>query len=79
MLFSEFQGCYVVTIPAAGSEKFNAFLQNARVGDIPPMWLGRVTGNALVFEADEHLPEVLVSLSALHEANERFFKDWMAE
>ena len=79
MLFSEFQGCYVVTIPAAGSEKFNAFLQNARVGDIPPMWLGRVTGNALVFEADEHSPEVLVSLSALHEANERFFKDWMAE
>ena len=77
MLFSEFQGCYVVTVPAAGSEKLNAFLQQAQVGGTPPLWLGRVSGNALTFEADDQGPEVSVTLTALREANEAFFRDWM--
>jgi len=77
MLFSEFQGCYVVTIPSAGTERFNTFLQQAKVGDTPPLWLGRVSGDALVFEADDQGPEVSVPLTALREANEAFFRDWM--
>ncbi len=77
MLFSEFQGCYVVTIPATGTEQFNAFLEQAKVGDTPPLWLGRVTGDAIVFEADEQGPEISVPLSALREASDSFFRDWM--
>jgi len=77
MLFSEFQGCYVVTIPAAGTAQFNAFLERAKVGDAPPLWLGRVTGDAIVFEADEQGPEISLPLSALRDASESFFRDWM--
>ncbi|WP_295527965.1 phosphoribosylformylglycinamidine synthase subunit PurL [Novosphingobium sp. Chol11] len=77
MLFSEFQGCYVVTIPAAETAQFNAFVEHATVGDIPPLWLGRVAGDAVVFEADEQGPQISVPLSALREASDSFFRDWM--
>jgi phosphoribosylformylglycinamidine synthase subunit PurL len=77
MLFSEFQGCYVVTIPSVETAQFNAFLKQAKVGDTPPLWLGRVAGDALVFEADEQGPEVSVPLVALREASDSFFRDWM--
>jgi hypothetical protein len=36
-----------------------------------------VAGDAVVFEADEQGPQISIPLSALREANDSFFRDWM--
>jgi len=77
MLFGEFQGCYVVEVRRGGAEAFNAFLSTSWVEKVPPLWLGRVFGNAITFEADDQGPEISIPLADLRAAHEGFFPTLM--
>jgi len=72
ILFGEDQGRYVVTTNDAAS--VSARVRAAGLEAIP---IGTTGGDALVFDLIDRGGPQSVSLAALREANEAFFRDWM--
>ncbi len=74
--FGEEQGLYVVTVPAAAKQS-----ALERIGDsgITARYLGDTGGDEIAFGHPDSFDGRVdrVSLNALREANERFFREWM--
>ncbi|MBX9885469.1 MAG: phosphoribosylformylglycinamidine synthase II, partial [Novosphingobium sp.] len=70
-LFGEDQGRYLVTVNAENGE---AVAEHCHAAGVECVGLGHVGGDAIKFPADQM---VVVPLTALREANEAFFRDWM--
>ncbi len=75
--FSEWQGRYVITT----SEDWRAFSEEARTAGIDVGLLGHTHGDAFRFvndsESYEPIAEMDIPLTALREASDSFFRDWM--
>ena len=77
--FSEWQGCYVVTI----SEDWIALSGEARLDGIDIQLLGFTRGDAIRFYDDSESYDPIelmdIPLTALREASDSFFRDWMED
>jgi phosphoribosylformylglycinamidine synthase len=70
--FAEDQGLYVVTVPDAA---LMPFLAKAEAAGVLIDRLGRTIANRVIFELAEG--DYCVTLAALKEAHQAFFRDWM--
>ena len=76
-MFGEDQGRFIVTMPESTGSKLRELCEEY---DVPLAWLGRVTGgDTLQIGALPELPPAVyeVPLTALREASDSFFRDWM--
>jgi len=77
--FAEDQGRYIVTFPWSDRDSWAKFENEARQAGIVASWIGGTGGESISWTDGEDTPVANVSLTDLREANDSFFRDWMAD
>ncbi len=75
--FAEDQGRYIITMPWEDRESWTAFENEAQKAGVEASWIGFTSGHGLQWRDGEDTPAMNIPLTALREASDSFFRDWM--